>query len=87
MWPSPATEVIDLIAGQVRIGYELDEKAIAKADINMGQAVTRRPPTSRPRRPGRLLGGAGLSYRVTEAGNSSSLPRPGWPRRPERRAR
>ena len=48
---APRREAIALIAGQARIRYELDDKAIAKADINMAQAVTLRSPNIAPATP------------------------------------
>ena len=37
---APRKEVLDLIAGQARLRYELDDKTLAKAEINLGQPMT-----------------------------------------------
>jgi hypothetical protein len=66
---APRREVLDLIAGQARIRYELDDRAIAKAEINLGQKMTLRSPNIAARDAlAEVLGGIGLSYRVTEEG-------------------
>ena len=66
---APRKDVIGMIAGQARVRYELDDKGIAKAEINMGQGVTMRAPSIAARDAlAEVLGGAGLSYRVTEDG-------------------
>jgi hypothetical protein len=66
---APRKEILNFITSQVRIGYELDDKAIAKADVNMAQPTSLRANGIAARDAlAELLGGAGLSYRVTEAG-------------------
>jgi hypothetical protein len=66
---APRKEVLSFIAGQVRIGYELDDKTLAKADVNMAQPTSLKANGIAARDAlAELLGGAGLSYRVTEAG-------------------
>jgi hypothetical protein len=61
--------VLSFIAGQVRIGYEIDEKTLAKAEVNMAQPTSLKANGIAARDAlAELLGGAGLSYRVTEAG-------------------
>ena len=45
---APRREVLDLIAGQARLRFELDDKTIAKAEINLGQPMTMKAPKSRP---------------------------------------
>ena len=61
--------MLGLIAGQARIRYELDDKAIAKAEINLGQPMTLKSPNIAARDAlAEVLGGIGLSYRVTEDG-------------------
>ena len=66
---APRKQILDAITGQVRIGYDLDDKAIAKADINLSQATALRANGIAARDAlAEVLGGAGLSYRVTEAG-------------------
>lgn len=65
----PRKDAIALIAGQARIRYELDEKAIAKAEINLAQPTTVRAPNIAARDAmAEVLGGAGLSYRITDDG-------------------
>jgi hypothetical protein len=65
----PRKEALNVITGQVRIGYELDDKTIAKADVNMTQPTSLKANGIAARDAlAELLGGAGLSYRVTEAG-------------------
>ncbi len=66
---APRKEVLNVITGQVRIGYELDDKTLAKADVNMAQPTSLKANGIAARDAlAELLGGAGLSYRVTEAG-------------------
>ena len=66
---APRRDVLDLIAGQARIRYELDDKAIARAEINLGQPMTLKSPNIAARDAlAEVLGGIGLSYRVTEEG-------------------
>jgi hypothetical protein len=66
---APRKEVLSFIAGQVRIGYEIDEKTLAKAEVNMAQPTSLKANGIAARDAlAELLGGAGLSYRVTEAG-------------------
>jgi hypothetical protein len=66
---APRRAVLDLVAGQARIRYELDDKAIAKAEINLGQTMTLKSPSIAARDAlAEVLGGIGLSYRVSEEG-------------------
>jgi hypothetical protein len=66
---APRKEILGFVANQVRLGYDLDDKTIAKADVNMGQPTSLRASGTAARDAlAELLGGAGLSYRVTEAG-------------------
>lgn len=66
---APRRDVLALVAGQARIRYELDDKAIAKAEINLGQTMTLKSPSIAARDAlAEVLGGIGLSYRVTEEG-------------------
>jgi hypothetical protein len=66
---TPRREVISMVASQARIRYELDDKAIAKAEIDLGQPMTLRSPNIAARDAlAEVLGGIGLSYRVTEDG-------------------
>ena len=66
---APRKEILDFITGQVRLGYELDDRTLAKADVNMGQPTSVKANGTAARDAlAELLGGAGLSYRVTESG-------------------
>jgi len=66
---APRKEILGFVAGQVRIGFEFDEKTISKAEINLSQPTSLKANGSAARDAiVELLGGAGLSYRVTEAG-------------------
>ncbi len=66
---APRKEILNFLTGQVRIGYELDDKTIAKADVNMTLPTSLKANGTAARDAlAELLGGAGLSYRVTEAG-------------------
>ncbi len=66
---APRRDVLGLVASQARIRYELDDKAIAKAEIDLGQPMTLRAPQIAARDAlAEVLGGIGLSYRVTEEG-------------------
>ena len=57
---APRREVIGMIAGQARFRYELDDKGIAKAEIDMNQGVTVKSPNIAPRDAlAEVLGGAG----------------------------
>jgi len=67
---TPRKEVLDLIAGQARLRYELDEKPIAKADVDLGQTMTLKSPNIAARDAlAEVLGPVGLSYRITEDGS------------------
>ena len=62
-------DVLDLITGQVRLRYELDDKTLAAADINLGQTTSMNASGIAARDAlADLLGNLGLSYRVTEDG-------------------
>jgi hypothetical protein len=66
---APRKELLDLIANQARFRYELDEKTIAKGEIDLGQPAELKAANVAARDAlADVLGGAGLSYRVTEAG-------------------
>ncbi len=66
---APRREVLGLIGSQARIRYELDDKAIAKEQIDLGQPMTLQAPQIAARDAlAEVLGGIGLSYRVTEEG-------------------
>jgi hypothetical protein len=63
-------EVLDLVAGQARLRYELDEKTIAKADVDLGQTMSLKAPSIAARDAlAEVLGTVGLSYRITEDGS------------------
>jgi hypothetical protein len=66
---APRKQVLDLVSGQARLRYELDEKTIAKEKIDLGKPMTLRAPRIAARDAlAEVLGSAGLSYRVTEDG-------------------
>ncbi|WP_435010742.1 hypothetical protein P12x_002021 [Tundrisphaera lichenicola] len=66
---APRKEILDFITGQVRVGYDLDDKTIAKADINLTQPSNMNANNIAARDAlAELLGGVGLSYRVTDSG-------------------
>jgi hypothetical protein len=66
---APRKDALAMVAGQARIRYELDEKGIAKEQIDLGQPMTLRAPQIAARDAlAEVLGGIGLSYRVTEDG-------------------
>lgn len=65
----PRKNAIAMIASQARIRYELDDKSIARAEIDMNEPTTLRAPSIAARDAmAEVLGGAGLSYRVTDDG-------------------
>ncbi len=65
----PRSQVLDLITGQVRLQYELDDRSIAKAEVNLGQTLDMTANGLAARDAlADVLGTVGLSYRVTEAG-------------------
>jgi hypothetical protein len=62
-------QAIDLVAGQARLRYELDDPALAKAEVNLGAVITLQAASVAARDAlAEILGGAGLSYRVTDDG-------------------
>jgi len=66
---APAKEVLDLIAGQARLRYELDDRTIAKAEVDLGQSMSLKAAGIAARDAlAEVLGNLGLSYRVTETG-------------------
>jgi hypothetical protein len=65
----PLREVLGLILRQVRLGYELDDKALARAEVDLNQAKEMNVSGVAARDAlADVLGTAGLSYRVTEEG-------------------
>jgi hypothetical protein len=66
---APRKEVLNLVASQARLRYELDEKTIVKADINLGKPMSLKAAGIAARDAlADVLGTVGLSYRVTEDG-------------------
>lgn len=66
---APRKEVLDLVTGQARLRYELDEKTLAKAEVNLGKPMTLKAAGVATRDAlADVLGTVGLSYRVTEDG-------------------
>ena len=62
-------DVLDLIASQSRLRYELDDRALLKAKVNLAESTSLRAAGLSARDAlAELLGPIGLSYRVTEAG-------------------
>ena len=66
---APRKQILDLVAGQARLRYDLDDKTIAKADIDLGKTMTLKAGGIAARDAlAEVLGAVGLSYRVTEDG-------------------
>ena len=66
---APRKNVLDLVAGQARLRYELDEKTLVKADVDLGKSMTLNAAGVAARDAlAEVLGTVGLSYRVTEDG-------------------
>ena len=66
---APRKEVLNLVASQARLRYELDEQTIVKADINLGKPMSLKAAGIAARDAlADVLGSVGLSYRVTEDG-------------------
>jgi hypothetical protein len=67
---APRRRVLDLILGQVRLGYELDDRTLARAEIDLNQTmeVKAAPNVSARDALADVLGEVGLSYRVTDQG-------------------
>jgi len=66
---APRRQVLDLITGQVRLQYELDDRSLAKAEVNLGQTMDMTANGLAARDAlADVLGTVGLSYRVTETG-------------------
>ncbi len=64
---APRRDVLDMISGQSRLRYELDDRTIAKEGIDLNQPVSVKGMGLTARDAlADVLGGAGLSYRVTE---------------------
>ena len=66
---APRRQVLDLITGQVRLRYELDDRTLAKAEIDLTQPMNLNANGLAARDAlAELLGSLGLSYRVAEDG-------------------
>ena len=66
---APRRQVLDLITGQARLRYELDEKTLAKEKVDLNQTMDMNAGSIAARDAlAEVLGGAGLSYRITEDG-------------------
>lgn len=66
---APRRDVLDLITGQVRLRYELDDRTLAKAEVDLGQTTSLKAAGIAARDAlADLLGNLGLSYRVTGEG-------------------
>ena len=66
---APRRDVLDMITGQVRLRYELDDHTLAKADINLTQTTSMNANGIAARDAlAELLGNLGLSYRVADDG-------------------
>jgi hypothetical protein len=66
---APRKEVLDFITAQIRLGYELDDRTISRAGVDMAQPASLKAAGIAARDAlADLLGAAGLSYRVTEVG-------------------
>jgi hypothetical protein len=65
----PRRDLLNLITGQARLRYELDERTLAKEKINLGEPASMKATTIAARDAlADLLGNLGLSYRITEEG-------------------
>ena len=66
---STRKETLDRIAAAARFRYELDDRAITKANVDLAKPSALRPGTVAARDAiAELLGSVGLSYRVTDTG-------------------
>jgi len=66
---APAREILDLIASQARLRFELDDRTIAREEVDLGQPLTLKAAGIAARDAlAEVLGNLGLSYRVTETG-------------------
>jgi hypothetical protein len=66
---APRKDVLDLIASQARLRYELDDRAIAKAQVKIGELMSLNAAGLAARDAlADVLGPIGLSYRVTTTG-------------------
>ena len=66
---APRRQVLDLIAGQSRVRYEVDEKTLAKEQIDLNQPTSMKASRIAARDAlADVLGNLGLSYRITDVG-------------------
>jgi hypothetical protein len=66
---APRKDLLDTIASQARLRYELDDKTLAKAEVDLGKSTSVRAVNVAARDAlADVLGTAGLSYRVTQDG-------------------
>lgn len=66
---APRKDVLDLVTGQARLRYELDDKTLAKDNVDLGKTMTLKAGSIAARDAlAEVLGAVGLSYRVTEDG-------------------
>ncbi|SIN68123.1 hypothetical protein SAMN05444166_0058 [Singulisphaera sp. GP187] len=67
---APRKEVLDLVTGQARVRYELDEKTLIKESVDLGKTMSLKGANIAARDAlAEVLGTVGLSYRVTEDGS------------------
>jgi hypothetical protein len=66
---APRRDVISLITQQARLRYEVDDRTLAKEQIDLGQPTSMKAPSIAARDAlADVLGNIGLSYRVTDEG-------------------
>ena len=66
---APRRQVLELVTGQARLRYELDEKTLAKEKVNLNDTMDMNAGSIAARDAlAEVLGGAGLSYRIAEDG-------------------
>jgi hypothetical protein len=66
---APRRELINLITRQARLRYEVDDRTLAKEQIDLGQPMSMKSPSIAARDAlAEVLGNIGLSYRVTDEG-------------------
>jgi hypothetical protein len=66
---APRRELINLITRQARLRYELDDRTLAKEQIDLNQPASLKAPSIAARDAlAEVLGNIGLSYRVTDEG-------------------
>jgi hypothetical protein len=66
---APRREVINMITRQARLRYEVDDRTLAKEQIDLGQPTSMKAPNIAARDAlADVLGNIGLSYRVTDEG-------------------